>query len=123
MTIDKRQYPRKLEQKRLFIEVLANSGSEHDEGLVVMCSTKDISVNGLKVVSSYPMQESTILELLVDFDAGPDEQDSHPSNTMKYLLTGEVKWCEQVDSRPTFCCGFELLDAEHSDIKYWQELF
>ncbi|NVJ51361.1 MAG: PilZ domain-containing protein [Gammaproteobacteria bacterium] len=99
-------------QETVFIEVLASSANE-DNGLVVKCSTADISPGGLKVTSNYPIDVGAFLELLIDFD----------QESLKYLLTGEVKWCRQIDSVPTYHCGFELLEAEHSDIKLWRELF
>jgi hypothetical protein len=99
-------------EETVFIEVLSASPNERD-ALVVRCSTRDISRSGIKVTSNYPITVGVILELLVDFN----------SDSVKYLLTGEVKWCHQVSSEPTYLCGFELIDAEHSDIQLWRELF
>jgi hypothetical protein len=99
-------------EETVFIEVLSASPNENN-ALVVQCATRDISRHGLKVTSNYPITVGVILELLVDFRC----------DTLKYLLTGEVKWCHQVGSEPTYLCGFELINAEHSDFKLWQELF
>ncbi|PWK50771.1 PilZ domain-containing protein [Pleionea mediterranea] len=99
-------------QESVYIEVLTSS-SKNDKGLVVECSTDDISPSGIKVRSHYPITEGAFLELLIDFKQG----------SLKYLLTGEVKWCNQLNDEPTYNCGFELVDAEHSDIKLWRELF
>lgn len=99
-------------EETVFIEVLSAS-VEESNALVVQCSTRDISLQGLKVTSNYPITVGVILELLVDFN----------QESVKYLLTGEVKWCNQIDSEPTYHCGFELIDAEHSDIHLWRELF
>jgi len=87
-------------QESVYIEVLTSS-SKSDKGLVVECSTHDISPSGIKVRSHYPIKQGSL----------------------KYLLTGEVKWCNQLNDEPTYNCGFELVDAEHSDIKLWRELF
>ncbi|WMS88391.1 PilZ domain-containing protein [Pleionea litopenaei] len=103
---------RVVREEVVFIEVLSSSVND-ENGLVVKCTTADISRRGIKVSTNYPIDVGAYLELLIDFN-----QDS-----LKYLLTGEVKWCNQIDSEPTYHCGFELLDAEHSDIKLWQELF
>ncbi len=99
-------------EETVFIEVLSAS-VEESNALVVQCSTRDISISGLKVTSNYPITVGVILELLVDFN----------NESVKYLLTGEVKWCNQIDAEPTYFCGFELIDAEHSDIRLWRELF
>ncbi len=109
---ESRKEPRQLKQEAVFVEVLSTSVND-DGGLVVKCTTHDVSRNGIKVTSNYPISTGVILELLVDF-----EQDA-----LKFLLTGEVKWCRQIDNEPTYQCGFELIPAEHSDIITWQELF
>ncbi len=109
---DSRKEVRVDKQEVVFIEILSTSVDD-DSGLVVKCSTQDVSANGLKVTSSYPVSVGAFLELLVEFSEG----------SAKYLLTGEVKWCHQTSADPTYQCGFELLQAEHSDIRHWQRLF
>ncbi|WP_144395495.1 PilZ domain-containing protein [Pleionea sediminis] len=99
-------------QETVFIEILATS-AESDSGLVVKCATQDISRTGIKVNSNFPITVGAYLELLIDFE----------STAARFLLTGEVKWCRQIDSEPTYECGFELLEAEHSDIQLWQAQF
>ena len=110
--LENRSESRLAREETVFIEVLSSSVND-DNGLVVKCSTCDISRSGIKVTSNYPIAVGAFLELLIDF--GDANQ--------KYLLTGEVKWCKQIDSEPTYLCGFELLEAEHSDIKLWCQLF
>ncbi|NVJ59325.1 MAG: PilZ domain-containing protein [Gammaproteobacteria bacterium] len=110
--IEKRSESRLAREETVFIEVLSSTVND-DNGLVVKCTTRDISKSGIKVTSNYPINVGAFLELLIDFG----------ETSQKFLLTGEVKWCKQIDSEPTYICGFELLAAEHSDIKLWCQLF
>ncbi|MCO7225318.1 PilZ domain-containing protein [Pleionea sp. CnH1-48] len=109
---DLRKENRYRREELVFIEVLSSSAEQHD-GLIVKCSTRDISATGLKVQSSYPLKVNSLLELLVEFK----------DDSSRFLLTGEVRWCDQIDDMPTYLCGFEIIEAEHSDIHSWRTQF
>lgn len=112
MSIDNRKHPRLAREEKIFIEVLSASNCDSDDNILLECSTCDISVSGMKICSNYPFIVNSVLELLINFEKADD----------KFLLTGEVKWFEEMgDGR--FLAGFELIDAEHSDYFFWQNMF
>ena len=112
MSIDKRKHEREAREEKVFVEVLSASNFKEDDKVLLECTTQDISIGGLKIRSQYPLIVNAILELLISFEHGG----------YKFLLTGEVKWCDSVEQE-MFLAGFELIDAEHSDFLIWQKMF
>lgn len=112
MSVEQRKNRRHDREEKIFIEVLSASNTSSSDGVLLECTTRDISANGLKISSSYPFIINSILELLISFESG-----GH-----KFLLTGEVKWFEKLDGE-LYLAGFQLIDAEHSDFVSWQEMF
>ena len=112
MSNDKRKQTRHDREESIFIEVLAASGQSENDNLILECTTKDISKDGLKIYAKYPFIVDSILELLISFESGG----------CKFLLTGEVKWFEQL-SDDEYLAGFELIEAEHSDFVVWRNMF
>lgn len=112
MSAEHRKDQRHLREEKIFIEVLSASGLSSDDSITLECSTKDISKNGLKIESSFPFIVGAILELLIEFESGG----------YKFLLTGEVKWFEELNNE-NFVAGFEIMGSEHSDFVVWQDMF
>ncbi len=112
MTTEKRKQTRHDRQERIFIEVLAASSESAQDNIVLECTTKDISVDGLKIHAKHPFISDSILELLISFESGG----------YKFLLTGLVKWSEQLGNEE-YLAGFELVEAEHSDFVVWRNMF
>lgn len=111
-TNENRKQARHDREETIFIEILAASNNHSQDNLMLECSTRDISENGLKIKAEYPFIVGSILELLISFESGG----------YKFLLTGEVKWCDTVDEKIVLA-GFELVEAEHSDYFVWQRMF
>ena len=112
MSQEQRRDERHSREEKIFIEVLSSSDEQADDNLLLECSTRDISMRGLKIQSAYPFIVHSILELLISFESGG----------YRFLLTGEVKWFEEV-ADGQFLAGFELIEAEHSDFIVWQKMF
>ncbi|TQV76907.1 PilZ domain-containing protein [Aliikangiella marina] len=112
MAVEYRRDERMSREEKIFIEILSASSGGESDSVLLECTTKDISKSGLKVESEYPFILGAILELLISFESGG----------YKFLLTGEVKWFEEV-AKGRYLAGFELLEAEHSDIMLWQNMF
>ena len=112
MGLQHRKDERHSREEKIYIEILSASDSESHDSIMLECSTRDISKNGLKIQSSYPFIISSILELLISFESGG----------YKFLLTGEVKWLEKARA-DQYLAGFELIEAEHSDYIVWQRMF
>ena len=112
MNVDKRKHSRRPREEKIFVEILSASDSESSDNVLLECTTSDISEKGLRIQSQYPLILDSILELLISFETGG----------FKFLLTGEVKWMEEM-ADGQFAAGFQLIDAEHSDYLVWQNMF
>ena len=112
MNIDNRKQTRHSREEIIFIEVLSATNETKQDNLLLESTTKDISQDGLKIGSEYPFIVDSILELLISFESGG----------YKFLLTGQVKWCDEL-SENQYLAGFELIDAEHSDYYVWRNMF
>jgi hypothetical protein len=112
MNTDKRRDTRHDREESIFIEVLAASGGSEHDNLILECTTRDISADGLKIHAKYPFILGSILELLISFESGG----------YKFLLTGQVKWFDEL-SDDEYLAGFQLIEAEHSDFIVWRNMF
>lgn len=112
MESEKRKQIRHDREEVIFIEILAASGQSEKDNLILECTTKDISAEGLKIHAKYPFIVDSILELLISFESGG----------FKFLLTGEVRWSECL-SEDDCIAGFSIIEAEHSDFIVWRNMF
>ncbi len=112
MNPDKRKQIRHDKEELIYIEVLAASSHSQQDNIMLECTTKDISKEGLKIHAKYPFIIDSILELLISFESGG----------YKFLLTGQVKWVETLEDNNCFA-GFEVIEAEHSDFAVWRNMF
>jgi len=112
MDIDNRRQTRHDREETIFIEILAASSESKEDNIMLECTTKDISKDGLKIRAEYPFIIDSILELLISFESGG----------YKFLLTGQVKWNETINEKE-YLAGFELIEAEHSDFLVWRNMF
>lgn len=107
---ERRRELRRNAETTVFIEYYAN-GKENEEAQIILCSSLDISRNGVQIQLDTELPKGTILRIGID-----SEELEKP-----LFLVGEVKWTRvEGDVVNT---GFELFDAEETDISRWQHLF
>ena len=94
-------------QETIFIEIL--SSSTESDGSVVMCTTLDLSANGLQVIVDNEIDVNSILRLCVDLP-----------NMDPLFLVAEVKWKRADPENEGFRLGFLLFETEDSDIVDWK---
>lgn len=98
------------ERAAIFVERVA---AEHDNSQpadIAICSSLDISANGLQVRMDKPVPIGSILRLCAQFR----------DNRRSLYLVGEVKWLREEDGQ--YCIGFALFESEQTDIIAWKEL-
>ncbi|WP_144391895.1 PilZ domain-containing protein [Pleionea sediminis] len=78
----------------------------HGKPIKIACRSLDISKSGLRVTMEEALPVGFITELCVE-----------NSNGKLMLLFAEVRWCRKEED--AYQCGFELLDAETSDLGHW----
>ena len=92
----------------IFLERL-NAGRTQDNA-VIMCTSLDISANGLQVLVDEEIAAGSILRLCVDL------KDDEP-----IFLVGEVMWKRFDTDADAWRLGFLLFEADGSDIQRWKE--
>lgn len=97
------------EQATIFIEVMSASFDNDSPPNVVICNSLDLSANGIQVAVDDEIAIGSILRLGVDLGEGKET----------LFLVGEAKWVRHRDGE--FFIGFELYDAENTDIGDWKE--
>ena len=112
MEIEQRKQQRHNREESVFIEVLGTTVDSVEDNHRLECTTRDISIDGLKVHSPSLLTVNSILELIISFESGG----------YKFLLTGEVKWVDKIDTNE-FLTGFKIVPSEHSDLIEWQNMF
>ena len=105
---DKRSETRLNEQATIFLETYDSSQVSGNK--VVICNSLDISANGLQFQIDEATEVGSILRLCAEF---PDQQ-------APLQLVGEVKWVVPEDEH--YNIGFEIYDAENTDIIAWKQL-
>lgn len=110
-TSDKRREARLPRRDAIHIQILAADLAGAGPAQVVHCRTEDVSATGFRVCTEGAILAGTILDLLIEVDGDP----------RRYLLIAEARWCRPEGEG--HAVGFELLEAEHSDIGPWRALF
>ena len=107
---DKRRHLRLPIQSTVFIELVSPGVGNASAGRVVTCKTLDVSRGGLRVSLAQELIVGAILQIGGDL----------PDNRETLYLAGEVRWCEQAEgSEALWFAGFQLLNADTSDIDSW----
>ena len=96
-----------------FIELLSSRMGLDDAGRMVACKSLNVSQGGLQVAVEEEITVGAILQIGIEFPGAEDA----------LSLVGEVRWClPSNDEQGSWMAGFQLLDAENSDIERWVEL-
>lgn len=106
---ERRSETRLGEAVTVFVERVAADYEQSRPADIVICSSVDISANGLQVRMDQPAPLHSILRLCAEFGDG---------RTPLYVI-GEVKWVRE--EAGSYCIGFALFESEQSDIIAWKE--
>lgn len=106
----KRSETRLDEQVTIFVEICSESIDKSSPENIIICNSMDISANGIQVQMDEKVAIGSVLRLLADV----------PYKDKALHLIGEVKWI--VEKNDQYNIGFELYDAENTDIIGWKSL-
>ena len=111
MSENKKRSETRLDEKvTIFVEVCSDSTNKSSPENIIICSSMDISANGIQVKMDEKVPIGSVLRLLAEV----------PYKDQALHLIGEVKWI--VEENHQFNIGFELYDAENTDIIGWKSL-
>lgn len=94
----------------IFVEVCAASFDNSAPASVIICSSIDLSANGIQIEMDQAVPIGSILRICAEFN----------SQEQPIYLVGETKWVKPVEQH--FKIGFQLYDAENTDIAGWKTL-
>jgi hypothetical protein len=109
---ERRQHTRHLRDERVVVQIVSSTRDTLPPGTVVRCSTKDVSRRGLRIQLDQRVPEGFHLELWVEIS-------SHPT---KFYLSGEVKWCQEVEAGKRYMVGVELTEGKTEDLELWDKV-
>jgi hypothetical protein len=107
---DRRSELRLDEQVTIFVEVCSSDATKSSAANIIICNSLDISANGIQFEMDQAVAVGSILRIGAEL---------HNSQQALYLV-GETKWVRPKEDH--FSIGFELYDAENTDIAGWKEL-
>ncbi len=109
---DRRQHVRQARDERVIVQIVSSTRDTLPPGTVVRCSTKDVSTRGIRIQLERQLPEGFLVELWIEIS----------NHAGKFLLAGEVIWCQELDECKRYLIGIELKDGETEDFKLWQEV-
>ena len=112
MSDERRSETRINQSTTVFLEVCSASFDNSSPANIIICNSIDLSANGIQVEIDEQVEVGTILRICADF-GGSDEKQA-------LYLVGETKWVRPAGEH--FNVGFELYDAENTDIAGWKEV-
>ena len=96
-----------------FVELESPDAGDTNSGKLAACKSLDISRGGLKVLLEEEIPVGALLQLGVEL----------PNAEEPLYLVGEVRWClPNEEDNGTWVAGFQLMNADNSDIKHWVDL-
>lgn len=96
-----------------FIELLSPRVGQAQSGKMITCKTINVSRGGLQVILAEELTAGAILQIGVDL----------PGADSTLYLAGEVRWClPSSDEQQPWMAGFQILNADGSDIDRWVAL-
>jgi len=110
---DKRKHHRLHVVSTTFVELESPDLDESGPGKLAACKSLNISRGGLQVELEEEIEVGALLQLGVEL----------PNAKNLLYLVGEVRWCQPAElERNTWLAGFQLMNADNSDIKHWVDL-
>lgn len=94
----------------VFVELCAAAFDDDQPAEVMICTSLDISANGIQVQMDKHVPVGSILRLCAEF--GTEREPIY--------LVGEVKWVKPGDG--DYMIGFQLYESDHTDIVVWKEV-
>lgn len=107
---EKRSELRLNKKTTVFVEVCSAAFDNSSPANIIICNSLDISANGIQVEMDQEVAVGSILRIGAEL---------YESQKTLYLV-GEAKWVKPAED--SFFIGFELYDAENTDIISWKKV-
>lgn len=105
-----RQEARLPRSEMLFLEVHSSFDSAL-ECKILICSSADVSANGVRAHIDESLPLNAIYQLCVQLDDG----------FRRLYLAAQVKWLKSDEQDSGYYVGLEILDSDGSDVDKWKD--
>ena len=113
MSEQRRKHHRLPVESTTFIELLSSRAADPEPVRLITCKSFNVSRRGFQVRLGEPLTVGVILQIGIDL----------PSLADTLYLAGEVRWCViDKDDHLPWIAGFQILNANGSDIDRWVAL-
>jgi Tfp pilus assembly protein PilZ len=113
MSEQRRKHLRLPLESTTFIELQSPRMDQASSRRTITCKTMNVSRGGLQIVLEEELTVGAILRIGVDLTGANDT----------LYLAGEVRWClPSKDAQDPWMAGFQVLNADNSDIERWVAL-
>jgi phosphosulfolactate phosphohydrolase-like enzyme len=109
---ERRRHPRLARDERVIVQIVSSSEDTLQAGMIVRCASQDVSSQGLRIRADRPVSKGTRVELWAEISG-------HPS---KFYLSGDVKWCSELEDEDGYNVGIELTEGKTQDLEIWKQL-
>lgn len=107
---ERRKHERLSLEGPVFVKILSSTRDESLRGKTLYCSTKDLSLGGLRVHSEHDIPIGCTLHLWVGLSDSPGT----------YMMSGRVAW--QKDDGASYVVGIEFVNVENDELAAWKEM-
>ena len=108
---ERRKHRRVSDKNIVLVTLLTAPGQRELEGRTFTCTTADISVGGIRLISSMKIPVGTVIELRVAAVSPP----------AAFKFVGRVSWQLEVLSPPAFFVGIEFTSSEPGTNVAWHK--
>jgi hypothetical protein len=109
---DRRRYARIGVVKAIFIEIMPPKNQRHAPSTIVRCETVDVSVKGLCVLVSEPVEPGRELHIAVPEEGWVENLE----------LTGVSRWLRDAEDSEGYWLGLELHDTDKDNMEKWFQI-
>ena len=111
---ERRQDARFQAPDSLSLQIIFSSENPGLLGKTIDSSAIDISASGLKIVFPHPLKKDSVLDMWISL--------KEPNK--KFFLTGNVRWCTELEVEGVFQAGIVLRERTDTvtDLAEWRKL-
>ena len=98
----------------LSVQIVFSSENPGLLGKTIDSSAVDISASGIKILFPHPLKKDSVLDMWVTLK----------EQNRKFFLTGNVRWCDELEVGGTFQAGVVLRERADTvtDLSEWRKI-
>lgn len=111
MNDNDRQEARLARAQTIFIEVQSHYPADNGNDKLLICSSVDLSANGIRALVDEPLPVEAIYHLCVELHETAE----------RLFLVAQVKWVKNADDQEGYYIGLSIFESDDTDIERWKQ--